>query len=318
MTRALALILGALALQSPAASDPPPDQSDPPKPTLTSLGVTRTATLGTYCWTTRCVTAAPIPIPGPSLPITAGHDVLVDTELPARAVGYWFSDGLSAGPTGEPPASRGDARRADESGRRWLIPVASRALRAPELRLDVGYPNGVSSGVRVHEAGCPTRHAPAAPYPRARRARPIVVGCGRLSSGRAFQLVAYRQPRPRRAPFLCIDTLLLPRGPVTGCGDDHVRKQVEVSGVTSAGGKPTRLSGTTAPGVARVILLYRRPGRRAEGREADLVQVSRRLAQQAGGARRFGYYVVELPRGTRAVRVEAQDVRGRVIGTARP
>jgi hypothetical protein len=135
----LALVPAATAASSAAAAAPSP-AADPPVPRLTTLGVTRTATLVSYCWGGRCSDG-----PGGQsdhiLRWRAGATVRLDLRLPAHDVSVEAERIVTPG-----AAPRGvvalHARPLDGTGRRWAFRIPSRASRATDLFISAYFAGG--------------------------------------------------------------------------------------------------------------------------------------------------------------------------------
>jgi hypothetical protein len=135
----LALVPAATAAAS-AAVAPPPPAGGPPAPRLTTLGVTRTATLVSYCWGGMCADGV-AGQPDHVLRWRAGGTVRLDLRLPARDVSVKAERIVTPG-----AASRGvvalHARRLDGTGRRWALRIPSRAGRATDLLISARFAGG--------------------------------------------------------------------------------------------------------------------------------------------------------------------------------
>jgi hypothetical protein len=208
-----------------------------------------------------------------------------------------------------------------------LIALAVSAGAGGAVALGEG---GVSkhSPDEARQAACRVGRAPTRPVPRVRAeeeegirrtTRPTVLGCGRLPSGRRFELVGYRQTTGRgRRTILCIDTVLLPRGDSFGCGDETVARggHIEAGGVTTEIGKRTIVEGSASASVASVVVRYGR-GRTELPRRAVLIRVRRESVLRKIRVRgAFGYYLGEAPPRSLPLTVEARDEHGRTIGRA--
>jgi len=165
----------------------------------------------------------------------------------------------------------------------------------------------------------PGSSRPAEPVP-GEGVRPItrryVLGCGSLPSGRRFALEAYRLTNRGGGSSVCIDAVDRASGLARGCGSDRVRGDghVSIDGALFAGAR-VELRGTTSRRVARVVLQFRRAGRRAT-RRAVLVRVRDNHVLRVLGSAPFGHFVAEIPPGARGVAAVASDARGRVLDRA--
>jgi hypothetical protein len=188
--------------------------------------------------------------------------------------------------------------------------------------------SGPGAPSQPSEAGgrCPIGGAPtsAAEWRRVDR-RPVrelvVLGCGRLSDGRRFELVARRFPRER---FFCLDAYFPRRRAALECGG-LPRPQdgpIDVSALAPWEGRAAqRLGGAVVTGaasatVARVQIVVGRGGSE-RWRRAALVRVGdpellRRLRLRGP----FGFHASVPPRTVDGARIEAFDKSGRSLGQA--
>ncbi len=145
--------------------------------------------------------------------------------------------------------------------------------------------------------------------------RPVVIGCGQLSSGRRFELVGYRLGGRKRGS-LCIDVHYPDSGESSGCGTNRVYGggAIDATGVTRRTGGPATVTGVTRGHVRRVALRYEF-GSKMNSRRAALVVVSDPdLLQVIEVSKPFGLYLGEVPPEARAVSAQARGARGHVIG----
>jgi hypothetical protein len=188
--------------------------------------------------------------------------------------------------------------------------------------------SGPGEPSRASEAGgpCPVGRAPtdAGQWRRVdgRRVKELIVlGCGRLSDGRRFELVARRFPRET---FFCLDAYFPRRRAALECGA-LPRPQhglIDVSAFAGPGGRAARrlggsvATGAAAAGVARVELVVTRRGSERR-RQAALVRVrDRALLRRLGLRRAFGFHASAPPRTVRRARIDAFDKRGKLLGRA--
>jgi hypothetical protein len=146
----LALVPAAAAASSAAVAAPSPAVR-PPAPRLTTLGVTRAATLVTYCWAGTCADGV-AGQPDHILRWRAGATIRLDLRLPAHDVSVEAERIVKLG-----AAPRGvvaiHARRLDEGGRRWALRIPSRAGRATDLLISARFAGGdmlADLGLRRH------------------------------------------------------------------------------------------------------------------------------------------------------------------------
>jgi hypothetical protein len=127
-----------------------PEAVRPPSPQVSTLDVTRTATLFTYCWTQArpgggergvCADGAP-GRPAQTLRWRPGVAVTVDLRLPAHNVqiGAVRIRGGFGGRQSDLVHLR--ARRVDQAGRRWVIRLPRRAGRDTDLLISARFANG--------------------------------------------------------------------------------------------------------------------------------------------------------------------------------
>jgi hypothetical protein len=150
----------------------------------------------------------------------------------------------------------------------------------------------------------------------------VVLGCGRLSDGRRFELVARRFPRER---FFCLDAYFPRRRAALECGalprpqDDPV----DVSALAPWEGRAAgRIGGAVVTGaasarVARVEIVVGRGGSE-RWRRAALVRVrDPELLRRLRVRRAFGFHASVPPRIVNGARIEAFDESGSLLGQAR-
>jgi hypothetical protein len=141
MSRLAWLLVLALA---PAATAASPD-ARPPAPRLTTLGVTRSATLVSYCWpqgaNSQMCADGVAGRPAHILRWRAGAAIRLDLRLPARSVRV---DAARIAEAGGP--LRGQVhlhpRRLDGTGRRWELRIPRRAGRVTDLLIFARFEHG--------------------------------------------------------------------------------------------------------------------------------------------------------------------------------
>lgn len=179
-------------------------------------------------------------------------------------------------------------------------------------------PGNAAAGEGCHQGQAPSSGAYGELPPEGSlryRTRPVVIGCGRLSGGRRFELVGYRLGSRKRSR-LCIDVLYPESGESSGCGTNRVQGggAIDATGVTRVAGRPATVTGATRGHVARVTVRYelRRTMRKTPAalvivRDPDVLQ-----AVRVGKA--FGLYLAEVPAKARAVSAQARGRSGDAIG----
>ncbi len=145
--------------------------------------------------------------------------------------------------------------------------------------------------------------------------RPVVIGCGQLSSGRRFELVGYRLGGRKRSS-LCIDVHYPDSGESSGCGSNRIDAggAIDATGVTRTAGKPATVTGATRGSVKRVTLRYELGGRMGRERAALVVVRDPDLLRVVKVSKPFGLYLGEVPPRARAVSAQARGTRGNVVG----
>ncbi len=151
------------------------------------------------------------------------------------------------------------------------------------------------------------------------RKPPIVIGCGRLPSGRDFDLVGYRLGRSKRGS-LCLDVHYPESGESSGCGSDRVRGggAIDATGVSRAAGRPATVTGATRGFVKRVTMRYELRGKMRASRAALVIVRNRDLLRAIGVEKPFGAYLGEVPPNSRAVSAQARDAKGHLVGVGYP
>jgi hypothetical protein len=123
-------------------------RSSPPAPLVRTLGVSRSATLVSYCWTQarpsgdiQACADGVAGRPAHTLRWRPGDAAAIDLRLPAHGVTFHAQRFASvASPAGRLFTVR--ARRVDRSGRHWIIHVPVRAARATDLLIFASFANG--------------------------------------------------------------------------------------------------------------------------------------------------------------------------------
>jgi hypothetical protein len=149
----------------------------------------------------------------------------------------------------------------------------------------------------------------------------LVLGCGRLSDGRRFELVARRFPRTK---FFCLDAYLPKRRAALECGalPQPRRGVVDVSAFAPPGTLLTRrLNGSIATGaasarVARVELVLGDAASRRRQQAALVTVRSPELLRTLGLDRPFGFHASAPPPTAERANIEAFDARGKLLGRA--
>ena len=121
----------------------------PPTPFVSTLGVSRTATIVSYCWTQTRPGGGVV---GECADGVAGHPdrtlrwrpdaaIAIDLRLPAHGVTFQTERFSSPGrPPDHPLVVR--ARRVDRAGRHWIIRLPARAERDTDLLIFATFANG--------------------------------------------------------------------------------------------------------------------------------------------------------------------------------
>jgi hypothetical protein len=210
----------------------------------------------------------------------------------------------------------------DRSRLKWAVAGAAAILIAAATVAA----SGPGEPSRPSEAGgrCPVGRPPtnAAQWRRVDRRRVselIVLGCGRLSDGRRFELVARRFPR---RSFFCLDAYIPGRRAALECAalPQPQGGPIDVSAYAPPGGRAARrlggsvVTGAASADVARVELVVTRRGTEHRRRVA-LVRVRdeellRRLRQRSP----FGFHASAPPRTVARARLEAFDEGGALLG----
>ena len=194
------------------------------------------------------------------------------------------------------------------------------ATQTPDPRAGHGSANG----------GCHQGQAPSSGAYRERppegflryQSRPVVIGCGRLLSGRRFELIGYRlgtrKRNSRGRSALCIDVHYPQSGESSGCGSSRVqgRGAIDATGVTRAAGKSVTVTGATRGDVAGVSVRYELRGRMRKRRAALVIVRDPDLLRAVEVKKPFGLYLAEVPPKARAVSAQARGTKGDVIGVA--
>ena len=142
----LAYVLAMIAAALPS--------THPPTPTVTSLGVTRSATLGSHCWqngdTGECADA-PFIEPRHHLAWHAGRPIVVDLKLPARSLQAQAMSVTKRGARVRRLITV-SAHRRGTAGRRWVVRLPSRARADNVLSLFGQFTQGeVSASIGIRE-----------------------------------------------------------------------------------------------------------------------------------------------------------------------
>jgi hypothetical protein len=135
--------------RSTAGATPGHRKTQPPIPRVSTLGVTRLATLVSYCWAEKlpgggshgaCVDGT-TGHPAHTLQWEPGVQVRVDLGLVARNVDI---QATRLGGVGARPSHVIDVKvaRIDASGRRWTLRLPSRAKRDTDLLISAQFANG--------------------------------------------------------------------------------------------------------------------------------------------------------------------------------
>jgi len=133
----LVLALAPLAAAATPSASKQPVAAQPPKPKVTTLGVTKYASLVSYCWQSDgkgiCADGAG-GSPKSTIAWRAGREVRIDFRLPAREVS---AQTVHIATPGAPPTHEVKlrAKRLDKAGRRYLVRLLSRSKGANELTL---------------------------------------------------------------------------------------------------------------------------------------------------------------------------------------
>jgi hypothetical protein len=133
--------------------------SRPPQPSLTTLGVTRTAVLVSYCWadrgrpeTTACADGSLARVPV-TLPWRPRAEVRLDLHLPAHDVDVVASH-QSVGRGGRVIQTRLHLRTMDSAGRRWAFQIPPRTRVGTDLLVSAHFAQGdVFAAVALEAAG---------------------------------------------------------------------------------------------------------------------------------------------------------------------
>ena len=145
--------------------------------------------------------------------------------------------------------------------------------------------------------------------------RPVVLGCGKLVSGRRVRFVGYQLRLKRTA--LCIDVVEIATGRRAGCGTNEVfgGGALDARSTSTKSGR-SRIGGGTGSSVSRVSVRYELDGR-LEDTRALLVRVGDpKLLRAIRVQRPFGQYLAEVPANARAVFAYGEDAQGHRVGAA--
>lgn len=142
----------------------------------------------------------------------------------------------------------------------------------------------------------------------------LVLGCGRLLSGRRLEITGYREPR-REGGLLCVGYWVPRSGHAGGCLDDRVPagRAIDPLSYGRLDDATTMLFGNSSLRVASVAM---RLGSSERG--AGLARITRpQLLRRLRVSRPFAVYFAEVPtealRSPRHVVVEARDQRGELL-----
>jgi hypothetical protein len=150
-------------------------------------------------------------------------------------------------------------------------------------------------------------------------ARPVTLGRARLPDRSVVTLSAVADDA---GP--CLRLSGLPGG-IRGCGRAPTERVPVVEAamggpaiVRTRRGARLELYGETAPHVRRVVVRYRRSGRRPARTRATLIRVTDPAALRAAGIRApFGYFVGSVPPGAHRIVAEARGGSGAHLGLLR-
>lgn len=151
----VSLVAGAGAVRDPMTAHPLPARTghrslNPPIPRVSTSGVTRSATLVSYCWTERlgdgeergaCADGTP-GHPAHTLPWRAGAKVGVDLGLPAHDVqiqAIRIAGGIGGG---QSHIVRLDVVGVDPAGRRWTVRIPRRSASDTDLLISAFFADG--------------------------------------------------------------------------------------------------------------------------------------------------------------------------------
>jgi hypothetical protein len=131
----LVLALAPLAAAATPSASQQPVVAHPPKPKVTTLGVTKYASLVSYCWHTDGKGTCADGVggsPKSTIAWRAGREVRIDFRLPVHEVSVQTVHiaKLGAPSTGEVKLR---VKRLDKAGRRYLVRIAARSKGANEL-----------------------------------------------------------------------------------------------------------------------------------------------------------------------------------------
>jgi hypothetical protein len=123
-----------VALMAPVSVAAAP--AGPPKPKVTTLGVTRSATVFTSCWRygtrKRCVESGSVGHPASRIRWTPGAKVTIDLRLPASDVNI-TAERVADDSVVAADSVRLAMHRVGSGGRRWLVRLPARADRCTDL-----------------------------------------------------------------------------------------------------------------------------------------------------------------------------------------
>jgi hypothetical protein len=139
-SRRLGLLLVALASLAAAAGPAPVSvaatPAGPPKPKVTTLGVTRFATVFTSCWRygtrKQCVANGSVGYPSSKIRWRPGAKVTIDLRLPASDVNI-TAERVDGGGVVAADSVKLAMHRIGSGGRRWLVRLPALAGRCTDL-----------------------------------------------------------------------------------------------------------------------------------------------------------------------------------------
>jgi hypothetical protein len=140
LRRVSLVLLVALASLAAAAGPAPVSvaaaPAGPPKPRVTTLGVTRSATVFTSCWRygtrKQCVASGSVGYPSSRVRWRPGAKVTIDLRLPAGDVNI-TAEHVDDGAVVAADSVRLAMHRIGSDGRRWLVRLPALAARCTDL-----------------------------------------------------------------------------------------------------------------------------------------------------------------------------------------